>query len=316
MHHFMKYIHIIIFVFLVITTWNNSYNPFLDDSSKQQEWMETIKQEDPLYQEIKSRSEQYNKPPQDAYIDRVWKKTPGRNGLKVNIGKSYEEMKENQEFDENKLVFDQVKPKVSLESLPASPIYRGHPEKNMVALMINVSWGTEYIPDILKILKKNNVRATFFLEGKWAKEHAEYTKMIAKEGHLIGNHAYNHPNMARMTNQQITDQIAKTNEIIEAITEQKPAYFAPPSGSFSDQVVDIADHLQMETILWTVDTIDWKKPSVSVMMNRVMTNIHPGATILMHPTPSVARGLDSLIKSIKSKDYKLGTLDKLLSTER
>ncbi|MDY0396408.1 hypothetical protein RWE15_21360 [Virgibacillus halophilus] len=162
MHHFMKYIHIIIFVFLVITTWNNSYNPFLDDSSKQQEWMETIKQEDPLYQEIKSRSEQYNKPPQDAYIDRVWKKTPGRNGLKVNIGKSYEEMKENQEFDENKLVFDQVKPKVSLESLPASPIYRGHPEKNMVALMINVSWGTEYIPDILKILKKNNVRATFF----------------------------------------------------------------------------------------------------------------------------------------------------------
>ncbi|MDY0396409.1 polysaccharide deacetylase family protein [Virgibacillus halophilus] len=140
--------------------------------------------------------------------------------------------------------------------------------------------------------------------------------MIAKEGHLIGNHAYNHPNMARMTNQQITDQIAKTNEIIEAITEQKPAYFAPPSGSFSDQVVDIADHLQMETILWTVDTIDWKKPSVSVMMNRVMTNIHPGATILMHPTPSVARGLDSLIKSIKSKDYKLGTLDKLLSTER
>lgn len=316
MRNFMKYIHIIIFIILVITTWNSSYNPYRNNGLEQQQFIQTMKQEDPLYQEIKSKSKQYYKPPQDAYIDRVWKKTPGRNGLKVNIGKSYLEMKKNKKFDEHKLVFDQVKPKVTLDQLPASPIYRGHPEKNMVALMINVSWGTEYIPEILKILKKNNVKATFFVEGKWAKNNAEYAKMIAKEGHLIGNHAYDHPNMASMTNQQITDQIAKTNEIIEAITEHKPTYFAPPSGSYSNHVVDIADDMQMETILWTVDTIDWKKPSVSVMMNRVMTNIHPGATILMHPTPSVAKGLDQLIKAIQEKNYKLGTLDKLLSTQR
>ncbi|MDY0405837.1 polysaccharide deacetylase family protein [Virgibacillus sp. 179-BFC.A HS] len=314
---FVKYIHVIIFLLLLLTTWNSSYNPFLDQNIKNNKnIMETMKHDDPLYQEIKSKSKQFNQSPQDAYIDRVWKKTPGLNGLKVNVSKSYEQMKEDEQFDANKLVYDQIKPKVTLKDLPASPIYRGNPDKNMVALMINVSWGTEHIPDILKTLKENNVKATFFIEGKWAKEHAEYAKMIAKEGHLIGNHAYNHPNMARMSSQQITEQITKTNEIIEAIIEKKPRYFAPPSGSFSDQVVQVAHRLQMETILWTVDTIDWKKPSVSVMMNRVMSKLHPGATILMHPTPSVSKGLDPLIKGIKEKGYKLGTLDKLLSPER
>src|SRR5690625_6887363 len=70
----------------------------------------------------------------------------------------------------------------------------------------------------------------------------------------------------------------------------------------------------METILWTVDTIDWKNPSVSVMINRVMGNIHPGATILMHPTESVAQGLENLIDEMKHEKYKIGTIEDLLST--
>src|SRR5690625_7977573 len=111
--------------------------------------------------------------------------------------------------------------------------------------------------------------------------------MIDEQAHTIGNHEYNHPNMARLSSQQITEQISTTFTIIEAIIDKTPKWFAPPSGSFTDKVVDNADHLNMETILWTVDTIDWKNPSVSVMMNRVMTKIHPGATILMHPTASV-----------------------------
>lgn len=102
--------------------------------------------------------------PQDAYIDRVWKKTAGRNGLEVNIEKSYEKMKETGIFDESKLVFDQISPEVSLMDLDGSPIYRGHPEKDMVAFFINVSWGEEHIPEMLRILKENQVKATFLLK--------------------------------------------------------------------------------------------------------------------------------------------------------
>lgn len=243
-------------------------------------------------------------------------KDPGRNGRKVNIQKSYENMKELGKFDNEKLVFDEIKPNVSLEQLPASPIYRGHPEKEMVTLLINVSWGTEHIPVMLETLKEHEVKANFFIEGQWAKENKSTLKMIDEQGHLIGNHGFNHPDMAKMTAQQIKEQITKTNDIIEAIIDKRAKWFAPPSGSFNDTVVKIADQEQMETILWTVDTIDWQKPSASVMINRVMDKIHPGATILMHPTPVVAEGLDRLLVDIKQQGYRVHTIEQLMQETR
>ena len=269
-----------------------------------------------LLEEIKQEAPNYNEEAEDAYIDNVWKKTPGRNGRKVNIQKSYKNMKESEQFDKEKLVFDEIKPNVSLEQLPASPIYRGHPEKEMVTLLINVSWGTEHIPVMLETLKEHEVKANFFIEGQWAKENKSTLKMIDEQGHLIGNHGFNHPDMAKMTAQQIKEQITKTNDIIEAIIDKPVKWFAPPSGSFTDTVVKIADQEQMETILWTVDTIDWQKPSASVMINRVMDKVHPGATILMHPTPVVAEGLDRLLVDIKLQGYRVHTIEQLIQETR
>src|SRR5690625_341459 len=149
----------------------------------------TVDAKNDLIHHIEQYAEEVNEQPDDAYIDRVWKKTPGRNGRVVNIEQSYEKMKKSGEFDENLLIFDDVEPKIQLQDLSPSPIFRGHPEKDMVALMINVSWGTEYIPTILKILEQHGVKATFFIEGKWAKEHPNIVKMIHEQNHLIGNHA-------------------------------------------------------------------------------------------------------------------------------
>lgn len=291
-------------------------NPYFIISANNNVITQAAKQSDALLEEIIERADTYEIAPEDAYIDKVWKKTPGRNGKKVNIEKSYDNMKSDGKFDERKLVFDEVPPQISLSDLPPSPIYRGHPEKKMVALMINVSWGTEYIPSILKTLKEHQVKATFFIEGKWAKENKAIVEMIHEQNHLIGNHAYNHPDMARISQADMIKQLEDTNDIIEAIVDYRPKWFAPPSGSFNDTVVQVAHELEMETILWTVDTIDWKNPSVSVMINRVMKNIHPGATVLMHPTEPVSQGLDQLIEQIKLENYELHTIEALLSEHR
>ncbi|HLR80197.1 MAG TPA: polysaccharide deacetylase family protein [Bacillota bacterium] len=315
MHRYQRIVHLFVFVILVALTYDTQYNPF-SPTVTDVSIVDVAKVDNELYQEIKKKSVTYNEESQDAYIDRVWKKTPGRNGLKVNVEESYEQMKKKGTFDESLLVYEEIPPETTLQQLPAAPIYRGHPEKEMVALLINVSWGEEHLPKILEVLDDHHVQATFFIEGKWAKEHADFVKMIDQEGHLIGNHAYNHPDMARISHQAITDQLSQTNDIIKGITGKTPQWFAPPSGSYSDEVVDIAYHLKMETILWTVDTIDWKNPSVSVMINRVMGKIHPGATILMHPTSAVAEGLDPLIDEIKEKEYKIGTVEQLLSEKR
>ncbi|WP_164215502.1 polysaccharide deacetylase family protein [Virgibacillus sp. YIM 98842] len=314
MFRYQNLVNLFVFVIMVSLVFQAGYYPY--QTIEPVMYQEATKHEDPLYREIEQKSIDFSAEPQNAYIDDVWKKTPGRNGLKVDINKSYKKMKEEGVFDASLIVYEEIKPEITLADLPAAPIYRGNPEKDMVAFLINVSWGTEHIPAILNTLKEQQVKATFFIDGKWAQSNSDYVKMIDEQGHLIGNHAYNHPDMARLSNQQVLEQITQTNEIIKAITGKSPKWFAPPSGSFNDHVVQSAHNLDMQTILWTVDTIDWKNPSVPVMVDRVKNKIHPGATVLMHPTPSIADGLDAIIALIKDAGYKIGTIENLISEER
>jgi probable sporulation protein (polysaccharide deacetylase family) len=275
-----------------------------------------VKQPDELYQTIAAKVKDYEKPAQDAQIHTVWKATPGYNGITIDIDESYKKMKKIGKFDEKQLVFKQLKPKVHLSDLPSAPIYRGHPDKTMVSFLINVAWGNEYLPSMLDVLDKHGVKATFFLEGRWAKENPVLVKTIKEAGHEIGNHSYSHPDMARITTDQIRKQIGSTNDVIKEITGAAPVWFAPPSGSFRQDVITVADEFKMETVLWSVDTIDWQKPEPRVLVERVLKKVHNGAMILMHPTDSTSRGLETLIQSIKQKGYSFGSVSMLLDEER
>ncbi|SDJ71477.1 polysaccharide deacetylase family protein [Sediminibacillus albus] len=310
-------IHFLLFVFLLAAFFPVKANPFqyhyLASFSEDAEVSGNV---DDLRNRVEKEAIKNRVEPEDARIDKVWKKIPGRNGLKVNIDKSLEKMSKKGAFDKSLLVMEQVPPKITFDDLPAAPVYRGHPEKNMVSLLINVAWGTENIPSMLKTLKKMNVKANFFIEGKWASQNADIVQMIQEEGHIVGNHAYNHPDMSRLSPEENREQLEQTNDIIKAITGKAPKWFAPPSGSFNSKVVDLAAELEMETVLWSVDTIDWQKPSVEVMINRVSDQIHPGAMILMHPTEVINNGLERLILLIKQKNFKIGTIERLLSEQR
>jgi peptidoglycan-N-acetylglucosamine deacetylase len=265
---------------------------------------------------VKEAAKNNSFPAQNAMIDPVWKATPGYNGIKIDIDKSLQNMKKDRGFSKEKLVYKQIPPEKHLSDLPPSPIYRGNPDKPMVSFIINVAWGNEHIPDMLATLKKHHVYATFFLEGRWVKNNPELAKMIVDAGHEIGNHSYSHPNMETLETSKVIDELKKTNEIIEVTTGEKVKWFAPPSGSYRDEVVKIAHELDMSTIMWSVDTIDWQKPQPDVLINRVMSKLHKGAIILMHPTASTANSLNSLIVQIKDKELRLGTISSLFKEER
>lgn len=315
-------IHFVLFFTLVIFTYGSIENPYTLN------FIQTIKSDavtaskvkkvddESLYNIIKEKANEYYIPPKDAEIHKVWKATPGYNGRKVDVDKSFKKMKESGRFVEDKLIFKEIPPKITLNDLDASPIYRGHPDKKMVSFIVNVAWGNEYIPQMLKTFKDSGVKATFFLEGNWVKKNPELAQMIVEAGHEIGNHSYSHPNMAQLSRKSIEAEISRTNEVIEAATKIKPKWFGPPSGSFNNQVVEVAHELNMKTVLWSVDTIDWKQPEPAAMVNRVTSKLHNGAMILMHPTSSTAEGLQSLIDNIKDKEYKIGTLSILLSEKR
>lgn len=288
------------------------------------DFIETVKgksitvdsQKDPLYEEIVSKADKYNITASDAKIDPVWKTIPGYNGIVVDVKASYENMKADGKFNEVKLKFKQIQPKVHLENLSPAPIYKGHPDKPMVSFIINVAWGNEYLSDMLATLKEHHVSATFFLEGRWVQKNPELAKMIDDAGHEVGNHSFTHPNMKTISSSQIRQEITRTNEVIKATIGIKPKWLAPPSGSYRDEVVKIASEEKLGTIMWSVDTIDWQKPSPDVLINRVMGKVHNGAIILMHPTASTAKSLDRLIELIKDKNLHLDTVSELLKEER
>ncbi|WNS77222.1 polysaccharide deacetylase family protein [Bacillus sp. DTU_2020_1000418_1_SI_GHA_SEK_038] len=307
------YLSIIVIVafFFVNNPLTNQYITGLKADS-----ISVSKQNDPLYREITARAADYYIPPQDAKIDRIWKAMPGLNGLQVDIVASYKKMKPDGEFKEERLVFKQVQPKVQLNDLPPSPTYKGHPEKEMVSFIINVAWGNEYLTDVLATLKKHNVSASFFLEGKWAQNNPELAKMIEEAGHEIGNHSYSQPNMAKISTSKMREEIQKTNDVLKAITDKPVKWFAPPSGSFRDETVQIASQESLRTVIWSVDTVDLKKPSPEELLNRVMSKVHNGAIILMHPTSPTERSLDQLIIGLKKQDFQIGTVSELLSSDR
>ena len=89
-----------------------------------------------------------------------------------------------------------------------------------------------------------------------------------------------------------------------------------PSGSYRDEVVNIADEMHMRTVMWSVDTIDWQKPEPQVLVKRVMSKVHKGAIVLMHPTASTANSFNTLILQIKEKNLRIGTISSLVKEER
>lgn len=307
-----------ILLFFCLMAWISVNNPLVNKyvTSLTESDIPALNKSDELYQTIIKNAPTYEIPPSDAKIDRVWKGMPGYNGLKVDVAASYRNMKKNGLFDEKKLVFTQVKPKVLLKDLTPAPIYRGHPDKPMVTFIINVAWGNEYLPEMLATLKQHNVSVSFFLEGNWVKKNPELAKMIVSAGHEVGNHSYSHPDMSKLTAARAREEMIRTNEIIEAATGEKCALFAPPSGSYRNETVQIAHELKMKTVMWTVDTIDWRKPSPDELINRVMSKIDQGSMVLMHPTESTAKSLDQLITRIKEKNLTIGTVSELLSEER
>lgn len=269
-----------------------------------------------LWQRIAEEAERTRIPPVDAKIDRVWKAIPGYNGREIDVRQTFELARKLPEDAPIPYVYRELKPKVSLEDLEPHPIYRGNPNKPMVALMINVAWGNEYIPVILDILRKEQVKATFFFDGSWLSKHIDIAKQIQADGHELSNHAYSHKNMSTLSREEAVREIVRTQQLLKERLGVDNQLFAPPSGDFNETTVKIARELKLKTVLWTIDTVDWKNPPPDSVVRKISKRLEPGAMILMHPTPSTSLSLTGIIQAIREKGYVTGTVSELLSPER
>ena len=272
---------------------------------------------DALLERIRAAAPRYAEPPVDAVVDRVWHAIPGYNGVELDIERTYEAMRGLPEDAPLRPVLREVEPRIGLDDLGPHPIYRGNPKKRMAALMINVAWGNEHIPSMLGTLRKKNVRATFFFDGSWLEKNETLARRIAEDGHELSNHAYSHPDMAKLGSAEQYRQIARTEALLkEKLGVRDNKWFAPPSGSYNATTVRTAARLGLKTVLWTVDTIDWKNPPPERITAKIRRDAGPGSLILMHPTASASAALEGLIDALRSKGIEPGTVSETLSTAR
>lgn len=257
--------------------------------------------------------------PQDAVLDRVWKAIPGYNGREVNVDATYAKalaLGVKPGARDFPWVYKEIPPRVGLNDLETSPIYRGNPNKPMVGLMINVAWGNEYLPSIMETLRKEKVSATFFFDGSWLNKNAELAQQIVRAGHEASNHAYTHPNMSHLSLARQRQEIGKTEALLKTRLDARNRWFAPPSGDFNQLTIEAASGYGLKTVMWTLDTIDWKNPPASSVVAKVSSRVQAGTLILMHPTATTRDALGGIIRVIRSKGLVPGTVSATLSEER
>lgn len=193
-----------------------------------------------------------------------------------------------------------------------NPIRKGN-NNEYIAFTCNVDWGTELIPKMLDIFDKYNIKITFFVTGRWAKNNPKMLKMIYEKGHEIGNHGYGHRMHSKLNINDNYKEIKVTHDIVKKIIGIDMKYFAPPAGDFNNLTLKVANDLGYQTILWNIDTIDWRNDSTAQkIIQRVLNKPLNGSIVLMHPKEQTVKALDTIIKSIKEKNIKIGSVSNVL----
>ena len=192
--------------------------------------------------------------------------------------------------------------------------YKGTNNEKVIAFVCNVDWGNEYIPVMLKLFDDNDIKISFFLTGRWAENNPDLVKSIQSYNHEIGNHGYNHLDYSKLSYNKNKEQISKTNEIIKEITGKSPTLFGPPSGAFNENTLKAAKDLNSKVIMWSIDTIDWRKDSTKdLIVKRVTSKAEESAIVLMHPTEETVKALPEIIKYLFKNGYKIGTISDVIN---
>ena len=194
--------------------------------------------------------------------------------------------------------------------------YVGNANEKVLYLTFDCGYENGNTPAILKALKKHKVKATFFVVGHFLKENNDLVKQIAKEGHTIGNHTYNHPNIIGMSKEKFESELTQVEDLYKEITgKEMTKYYRPPQGKYNVENLQMAQAKGYKTFFWSLAYVDWNadaQPTKEEAFEKLLSRIHPGAIVLLHNT-SKTNGeiLDELLGKWEDMGYSFGTLGDL-----
>ena len=196
------------------------------------------------------------------------------------------------------------------------PIYNVDTKEKKIAISFDAAWGADKTEKIMNILKEYSCDATFFLFGFWVKDYPEMARKIAENGFEIGTHSNTHPDMVKLDKSQIEKELKESVDTIKLITGYTPKLFRPPYGSYNDEVILTAKSLNLTTIQWNVDSLDWKGIGESEIYKRIVNKTKNGSIILCHNNADfICEALPSILVKLKNDGYKFVKISDLIYSE-
>jgi peptidoglycan/xylan/chitin deacetylase (PgdA/CDA1 family) len=176
-----------------------------------------------------------------------------------------------------------------------------------------------YTPEVLNVLEREHVPATFFVIGQEIHDFGSSTEREIRDGFVIGDHTENHPMMAHLSAHDQHEQLFEQAARIELLGGRKPLLFRPPYGSFNTTTFHLLHQMHMLMVLWSVDTDDYELPGVETIVNRVMEGAKPGAIFLMHDAggdrSETVAALPLIIRKLRARGLQLVTVPRLLADD-
>jgi peptidoglycan-N-acetylglucosamine deacetylase len=171
-------------------------------------------------------------------------------------------------------------------------------------------------PRVLEILRKYNIKATFFFIGKQIEGNEVAVLLAHEEGHLVLNHSWSHPRFSQMAQAAIAEEITKTEEVLTALIGQRPLLMRPPYGDVNDEILQTLKSLGYKSIIWSIDTCDWSDRTAAAIVANVIQNVRPGDIILMHSNSdkmATAEALPLIIETLLQNGYSFATVADILA---
>jgi peptidoglycan/xylan/chitin deacetylase (PgdA/CDA1 family) len=202
-------------------------------------------------------------------------------------------------------------------NIPGKLYWAGSAQDKKVALTFDDGPEDYWTPKILEILKEKNVKGTFFVIGKQAEKYPELLRKIVAEGHVIGNHTFNHRNLLKLDKQEVMTEIEDSATTIHRIIGKTPKLVRPPFGFHNKNVDAVISERKEIIILWSIDTEDWKGLDVKEVKDRVLPKMKKGYIVLQHDGVNPRLGgsveaLSDIIDGLKEQGYTFATIPELL----
>jgi len=200
------------------------------------------------------------------------------------------------------------------DNLRKVPIYGVDTTEKKVAISFDAAWGADKTTQIMEILKEYNANATFFLVGFWAEKYPEIVQQISDNGYEIGTHSNTHPDLAKMSKEQVSLELSQSIEKInKACPKADVKLFRPPFGSYNNTVIDAAESLGLKTIQWSVDSLDWKGGTGNEICERIMSKVKCGSIILCHNNADhILEALPLVLERLKLQNYTVACVGDLI----